>query len=205
MKRNHLILMNSIHNTNQLKWKLFTMMMKDEHENWIFAVHMLIAHENDDIIETFFRQIKRWTKVWKFRYIIIDDSAAEQRTVNLTFRNLIDDEIKISHFFCRTHSKRTLNGKLADFACKNAKKHLYDALYFRKTKMKCDDSLKKTMRSIFNEKRQYIEREWMLIKQKWINYVRQHSCLLLQCMIINAVESWHASIKKHADDELIIN
>ena len=59
MKRGHLILMNSIHNTNQLKWKLFTMMMKNEHENWIFEAHMLIDHENDDIIKTFLRQIKR--------------------------------------------------------------------------------------------------------------------------------------------------
>ena len=31
MRRGHLVLMDSTHNTNQLKWKLFTMMMRDEH------------------------------------------------------------------------------------------------------------------------------------------------------------------------------
>ena len=113
--------------------------------------------------------------------------------------------MKISHFFCRTHSERTLNKKLVDAACKNAKKHLYDALYFRKTEMECDDSLKKTLKSASAEKRQYIEREWVMIKSKWANYARQHSCLLLQCMTTNAVESWHASIKKHADGESVGN
>ena len=52
------------------------------------------------------------------------------------------------------------------------------------------------------EKRQYIQRKWVMTKQKWANYARQHSCFLLQCMITNAVESWHASFKKHADGEI---
>ena len=43
-----------------------------------------------------------------------------------------DIEMKVSHFLCRTHSELTLNRKLGGARCKNAKKHLYDALYFRK-------------------------------------------------------------------------
>lgn len=41
-----------------------------------------------------------------------------------------------------------------------------------------------------------------MTKQKWANYARQHSPLLLQCMTTNVVESWHASLKKHADGEI---
>ena len=41
-------------------------------------------------------------------------------------------------------------------------------------------------------------------KPQWASYARQHSSLLLQCMTTNAVESWHASLKKHADDENVI-
>ena len=133
--------------------------------------------------------------------MITDDSAAEQRGINLTFRGLIDGKTKVSHYFCRTHSERTLNKRLDGEGCKITKKHLYDALYFRKTEPGCDDSLKKTMTSASMKKRQYIQREWVMTKQKWANYARQHSCLLLQCMTTNAVESWHASIKKHADGE----
>ena len=91
--------------------------------------------------------------------MIIDDSAAEQRDVNLTFRNLIDDEMKISHYFCRIYSKRTLNRKLVDETCKIAKKHLYDVFYFRKTQFDYDDFLNKAIKAIFVEKRSYIQRE----------------------------------------------
>ena len=120
---------------------------------------MLISNEDEDIIEKFFRQIKRWIRTWRLRYIIIDDSVAKQRDVNLTFRGLIDEKMEVSNFFCRTHSKRTLNRKLDEIACKNVKKHLYDVLYFRKTMMKCDEFLKKIITAAFAKKRQYIKRE----------------------------------------------
>ena len=136
---------------------------------------------------------------WRLRYFITDDSAAEQRGVSLAFRGLIDGEMEVSHFLCRTHSERTLNRKLAGPQCKTAKKHLYDALYFRKTEPGCDDSIAKAMQAAPANKREYIEREWMQTKSQWANYARQHSCMLLQCMTTNAVESWHASIKKHAE------
>ena len=203
-KRSRLsVLMNSTHNTNQLKWKLFTLMIRDECGSWIPGAHMLSSNEDGDIIGEFLRQIKRWSRAWRLRYIITDDSAAEQRGVSLAFRGLIDGEMEVTHLLCRTHSERTLNRKLVGPNCKNAKKHLYDALYFRKTELGCDDSLKKALAAAPEEKRQYIDREWVQTKSKWANYARQHSCILLQCMTTNAVESWHASIKKHADGETI--
>jgi hypothetical protein len=47
--------------------------------------------------------------------------------------------------------------------------------------------------------RDYIQREWWRTRAIWVLYAKQHSCLLLQCMTTNAVESWHASLKKHAE------
>lgn len=85
---------------------------------------MLTSNEDGEIIEEFLRQIKRWIRAWRLRYMIIDDSAAEQRGVSLAFRGLIDGEMEVSHYLCRTHSERTLNRKLADDACENAKKLL---------------------------------------------------------------------------------
>ena len=140
---------------------------------------MLSSNEDGDIIGEFLRQIKRWSRAWRLRYIITDDSAAEQRGVSLAFRGLIDGEMEVTHLLCRTHSERTLNRKLVGPNCKNAKKHLYDALYFRKTELGCDDSLKKALAAAPEEKRQYIDREWVQTKSKWANYARQHSCILL--------------------------
>jgi hypothetical protein len=42
--------MNSTHNTNQLKWKLFTLMIRDEYDSWILEVHILTKNEDGDII-----------------------------------------------------------------------------------------------------------------------------------------------------------
>lgn len=108
-------------------------------------------------------------------------------------------EIEVSHFLCRKHSERTLDQKLAGPKCKKAKKHLYDALYYRKTGPGCEDSIKKAIDAAPKDKRNYIEQEWYQTRAQWANYACQHSCLLLQCMTTNAVKSWHASIKKHAD------
>ncbi len=78
----------------------------------------------------------------KLRYIITDDSAAEQRAVKLAFPGLIAGELVVSHFLCRTHSEQTMNRTLAGDACAEARGHLYRALYYRKTAMGCDDSIK---------------------------------------------------------------
>lgn len=199
MRRGHLTLMDSTHHTNALKWKLFTLMVRDECGSWIPGAHMLASNEDGNLIGAFLRIIKEWSRGWRLRYMITDDSAAEQRGVSLAFRGLIDSETEVSHFLCRTHSERTLNRKLSGPACLAAKKHLYDALYFRKTEMGCDDSIKQAMKAAPINKRAYIEREWAATKKQWAGYARQHSCLLLQCMTTNAVESWHASIKKHAN------
>jgi hypothetical protein len=40
-----------------------------------------------------------------------------------------------------------------------AKKHLYDALYFRKIEFECDDSINKALKAVSIDKRQYIKRE----------------------------------------------
>ena len=57
IKRGHLTLMDSTHNTNHLKWKLFTLMIRDEYGSWIPGAHMLASNEDGDIIGEFLRQI----------------------------------------------------------------------------------------------------------------------------------------------------
>ena len=74
--------------------------------------------------------------------------------------------MEVSHFLSRTHSERTLKRKLSGARCQNARKHLYDTLYFRKTELGCDDSIKKALKAAPEEKRQYKEREWMLTKSQ---------------------------------------
>ena len=75
------------------------------------------------------------------------------------FQSLTDDEMKISHYFYRIHSKRTLNKKFVDKTCKIAKKHLYNVFYFKKIQLDCDDFLNKAIKATFVKKRSYIQRK----------------------------------------------
>ena len=166
-----------------------------------FSTVFEFADEDENLIDEFLRQIKQWTRrKWRLRYMFTDDSSIEQRAIDLAFRDLEAKKMKISHFLCRTHSERTLNRKLSESTCLAVKKHLYDAFYFRKTQMRCDDNINKALKAAPLDKRFYIEREWVATKSQWAVYARQHSCLLLQIMTTNAVELWHSSIKHHAND-----
>jgi hypothetical protein len=46
----------------------------------------------------------------------------------------------------------------------------------------------------------WIRREWWETRKQWVYYARQHSCLLLQCMTTNSIESWHKSFKSQTED-----
>ena len=106
--------------------------------------NMLINNENDDLIAAFFSQIKRWCRdCWRLRYIITDNFVAEQQNVNLTFKDLKMNKIKVFYILCRKHFKRTLDRKLVDDKYKQTKKHFYDVLYFRKINSKCEKNIKK--------------------------------------------------------------
>ena len=78
IRRGHLAFMDSTHKTNHLDWKLFSLIVRDEHAKWIPCAHMLSDNEDGDIVATFLILIKQWCGgAWRLRYIITDDSAAE--------------------------------------------------------------------------------------------------------------------------------
>ncbi|KAL2047152.1 hypothetical protein N7G274_001171 [Stereocaulon virgatum] len=203
-RRGHLAIMDSAHHTNSLKWFLFTVMVRDESGKWIPCAHMLSQYEDGDIIREFLKVIRRWSggpEGWRLRYFITGDSAAEQRGVRGAFQGSKEGTTEVSHFLCRKHSERTLKRNLGAQDCKAAYQHIYSALYFKHTKMGCEQSIEAAIQEGPPRERDYIRREWWETRQNWAYYARQHSCLLLQCMTTNAVETWHNSIKSAANGE----
>lgn len=65
--------------------------------------------------------------------------------------------------------------------------------------MGCEESIEAAIHAAPEDKKEYIRREWWSTSHQWAYYARQHSCLLLQCMTTNSVESWHKSLKHHAE------
>ncbi len=193
--------MDATHNTNTLKWKLFTIMARSEHGRWIPCAHMLSATEDGNIMSEFLRKVKQWCGgrgAWRLRYMITDDSAAEQKAVRLAFRGLEEGEQQVDHFLCRKHSERTLKEKLGADSCKKSFEHLYKALYYRFSEQGCKDEVHAAINAAPDHKKEYIRKWWLDTRKLWAYYARQHSCLLLQVTTTNPVESWHHSLKIHA-------
>ena len=194
--------MDSTHNTNSLKWKLFTLAARSEHGRWIPCAHMVSQYEDGDIVGTFLCTVKKWCGgrgAWLLRYMVTDDSAAEQRAVKLAFRGLEAGEQEVQHLLCRRHCEQTMKRELAAKNCKASFEHLYKALYFRLTQAGCLESIHAAIAAAPEERRPYIERSWLKTRKLWGYYARQHSCLLLQVPTTNPVEAWHHSLKMHGE------
>ena len=52
--------MDSTHSTNKLKWKLFIVMVREEHARWVPCAYMLSEYEDSDIMGAFLKELKLW-------------------------------------------------------------------------------------------------------------------------------------------------
>jgi hypothetical protein len=91
----HLSLIDSTHKTNQLEWKLFTIMARDQYAYWHPVAHGLLSHEFGELIAELLLAIKQWCD-WQLRYVLSDDSGAEQRAFRLAFPGLVHGEMEVS-------------------------------------------------------------------------------------------------------------
>jgi hypothetical protein len=91
--------MDSTHKTNQLEWKLFTLMVRDQYACWHPVAHALLSNEFSELIAEFLLVIKRWI-TWNLRYALTDDSAAEIKAFRLAFPGLSAGETEVmTHLF----------------------------------------------------------------------------------------------------------
>jgi hypothetical protein len=86
------------HKTNQLEWKLFTLIVRDQYAYWHPVAHGLLSHEFGELIAKFLLAVKKWTSPnWPLRYVLSDDSGAEQLAFRLVFPGLVGGETKVRY------------------------------------------------------------------------------------------------------------
>jgi MULE transposase domain len=210
-ERGYLTLFDSTHKTNQKEWKLFTWMVRTEVNIYLPCAGALIQSEDGNSIGKAMSVVRDWTKEesgqdWKIRYCLTDDSAAEQRAVQIAFPK--DDSIygSVQHFYCKWHSKMTLDRQLSGEQLRQANEHLKAALFSRRTETGCDESIQAAIDSIPNgtkirrrgkdwDPKKYIENEWKATKKHWANYARQDDYILRQVGTTGANEGWHNTLK----------
>ena len=64
--------------------------------------------------------------------------------------------MEVSQFLCGTHSEQTMNRTLARDAYREARRHLYGALYYRKTSIGCEGSINLAVQVALTNKKRYI-------------------------------------------------
>lgn len=200
-RRGHLTLMDSTHKTNKLAWLLTTLMIRDEYKSWVPAAFILHDAGDSDILAEALIQVKRWCcHRWLLRYMLTDDSAAEQAAVKKAFQGLQHGEQEVTHILCITHSIRTLKRHFGHPTKKDIFAHLYTALMTRRTKTGCIDSIQSAIKACKDDTAavDYIKKEWLQHPEPWAMCARQHSSLLLQVRTTSPLESWHKSLKNNS-------
>jgi len=96
--------MDSTNDTNELRWPLYSLMVRDRYGSWQPVAHFLTKFEDSDVAAACLREIKRWaggTNSWKLRYMITDDSAGEQCAVRKVWKGLSAGEMEVTHLLCK--------------------------------------------------------------------------------------------------------
>ncbi|KAN0067417.1 hypothetical protein V8E54_014507 [Elaphomyces granulatus] len=110
--RGCLAVMDSTHKTVRLKWYLFTVFVRDEVGSWIPASFFLTQKQDAEIIEACLRRLIEWCgrlEGWALKYMLTDDSAAEQLAVRNAFGyDPADENPRVQHLLCTKLSWETL-------------------------------------------------------------------------------------------------
>jgi hypothetical protein len=105
--------------------------------------------------------------------MLTDDSAAEQRGVRLAFTG--QDE-PVGHLLCTKHASDTLSRRLSGENRKKARDHMFTAMFVRKTRTGCRESVDAAINSLSSqEDKQYLRKEWLSNIDSWALCARSHS------------------------------
>ena len=92
--------------------------------------------------------------------MLTDDFAGEQCAVRKAFGGLVDGKMEVTHLLCKVHTLRTLRTKLLGASNTKVREHLIAALYNRKTKPGCEESIQSAIQAASSRQQQYLQKEW---------------------------------------------
>lgn len=71
-RHGYLTLMDATHNTNEMKWLLYTLMVRQKHGKWIPGAHILTAKADSNIVQKGLEQV---SIVLSYRFLIINHDS----------------------------------------------------------------------------------------------------------------------------------
>ena len=191
-----LALLDSTHNTNQLGWFLFTLLVRDNYGKWRPGGFFLAQCEDGDTIAAGLIQIWDWKKQWNPSYMVTDDSAAEHKAVRLFNKH---SNTHSTHLLCQKHVKETLIRHLPVATCKQGRMHMWRALYRALDEKECQGHVRDAISALRKDKQlsaaAYLEKHYLEDSWRWATWFRKDSPLLLQVLTTSPLEGFHSDLK----------
>ena len=201
-----LVQMDITHTINKYSWNLLTIYFRDQHGVWLPGGHALLADMDGPAIASALKLLRTFNPRWEPRYFIIDTSNAEHNAIDEAFTVGAQ---RVDVFYCKVHSNRTLTRKIPNEKIRHLLRQAMNARTALKCSIKIGEAIQlaRSMapanslgKSYQNGILQYIERNWNMKNSKhWGTYARSHSCILLQTLSTNAIESFHQLLKNQTD------
>ncbi|RHZ57876.1 hypothetical protein Glove_382g50 [Diversispora epigaea] len=188
-----LTLIDSTHKTNKYDWRLFTLYIRDGYGCWDVGAHFFVSKEDSDTVAEALIITRRFCSSWKSRYFLADQSSIEAKSIVTAFPGLQKGEQKCTVIFCTVHVMRTWMSKIYD---SKTRSEMIQAMH-KRTKIGCEMLVQESINdcALLPIKR-YISRYYLKNIHQWALWARQHSPLLLQVTLTNALESYHSELKK---------
>lgn len=141
------VLLDATHNTNCWGWYLFTLLVRDKFGSWVPGGHFYTESQHASIIEAGFRAIRSFVAGFQPTYIILDDSAAEQKAVR-------DLQAGCTTLLCQKHWKDAIFKHISGPAYISTRRWVQKALYFaiddKECGQMCDRALESVPQGIYN-------------------------------------------------------
>ena len=102
-----LTLMDSTFNTNQWRWQLFTLYIRDSYGCWDVGGHFFVAGEDSKAVGNGLKAIRQLVPKWQPRYMLLDQSSIKSNGIMEAFPGLANEEQECSIIWCIVHVMQT--------------------------------------------------------------------------------------------------
>ena len=200
-KYGYFAIMDATHKTVRWGWNLFTIMVRDGYGSWLPTACFFTEQQTGRVISACLRVIIKWcgglgsSESWALRYLVTDDSAAEQNAVRDAFGHHEDGSPRVQHLLCTKHSWETLKRNIPAHN-PECLRHMGDALFARRTEQGCRQSVEAAIACAYSQRvADYLRNNWLADTRPWARWVRDPIPLLCQITTTNPVEGWHSKLK----------
>lgn len=187
-----LTLIDSTHNTNKWRWRLFTLYVRDACGCWDVGAHFFVNGEDSPVVVEALKKIRSFVTGWIPRYMLSDQSAVEANAIRTVFRGLKAGETECDVILCTVHVMRTWMRRIY---VPEIRSKMILAMH-KRTRLGCEDLVKEAIASCsVPAVANYIKKSYSKNTKLWALWSRQHSPLLLQVTTTNPLESYHSELK----------